>query len=382
MTVRVLALADYYPPSQRGGAGRCLWEIVEQGDQRCSFHVRTRDHDALTGVLHEAVSGDTWDSQGKSLVKYASAAQLSQRAILGDIEQIRPNAIYLNSLFAGPAQRVLWGRWRGLISAPVLLAPEGELSPGALAVKYVKKQLYLTIAEKAGLYRGINWRAATALEAQDIRTRFPGASIVMARSPARSDTPPVPSGRPAKRRGHVKLLYLSRIDRKKNLVHLLEALEDVEGEIDLSIVGTIDDPSYWIECQRIAASLPTHVRVSYAGEAPPADVWRHYAQSHVFVLPTRGENYGYVIAEALSVGVPVLISDATPWRHVERDGAGWVVPLEDGATWREALQRSIDLDQCAYDRMSIAAACAHRAGAELPTLCDALVVMARTATRT
>ena len=37
---------------------------------------------------------------------------------------------------------------------------------------------------------------------------------------------------------------------------------------------------------------------------------------HLFFLPTLGENFGHAIFEALSVGVPVLISDQTPWTDV------------------------------------------------------------------
>jgi glycosyltransferase involved in cell wall biosynthesis len=49
----------------------------------------------------------------------------------------------------------------------------------------------------------------------------------------------------------------------------------------------------------------------------------------VLFLPTLGENFGHVIGEALSVGLPVLISDRTPWKGIQESGAGWVIPIED-----------------------------------------------------
>ncbi|MNY40193.1 hypothetical protein D3C86_1749200 [compost metagenome] len=48
-------------------------------------------------------------------------------------------------------------------------------------------------------------------------------------------------------------------------------------------------------------------------------------------MPTHGENYGHAIAEALSAGTPVLISDATPWRGLQQEGVGWDIPLGEGA---------------------------------------------------
>ena len=44
---------------------------------------------------------------------------------------------------------------------------------------------------------------------------------------------------------------------------------------------------------------------------------KRIARSDVFLLPTGGENFGHAIFEALSCGVPVLISDQTPWRGLE-----------------------------------------------------------------
>ncbi len=48
----------------------------------------------------------------------------------------------------------------------------------------------------------------------------------------------------------------------------------------------------------------------------------------LFFLPTLGENFGHVIYEALSAGLPVLLSDQTPWGQVNAQGAGWCFPLD------------------------------------------------------
>jgi glycosyltransferase involved in cell wall biosynthesis len=57
----------------------------------------------------------------------------------------------------------------------------------------------------------------------------------------------------------------------------------------------------------------------------------------MFFFPTRGENYGHVIAESLSVGTPVLISDQTPWRELSSDGLGWDLPLEAADIFLEKI---------------------------------------------
>ena len=66
------------------------------------------------------------------------------------------------------------------------------------------------------------------------------------------------------------------------------------------------------------------------------------SQYDLFLLPTRGENYGHVIAEALAAGCPVAVSDRTPWGKIEEEGAGWVVPLDDERRWKSVIQEVVD----------------------------------------
>lgn len=44
-------------------------------------------------------------------------------------------------------------------------------------------------------------------------------------------------------------------------------------------------------------------------------------------MPTFNENYGHAIVESFVAGLPVVISDRTPWRNLEKINAGWDIPL-------------------------------------------------------
>jgi glycosyltransferase involved in cell wall biosynthesis len=68
-----------------------------------------------------------------------------------------------------------------------------------------------------------------------------------------------------------------------------------------------------------------------------------FAQHDLFVLPTRGENFGHVIIESLNVGTPVLLSDRTPWQN-DTDGALEVLSLDDPTAWALAIERRCGLD--------------------------------------
>ena len=125
---------------------------------------------------------------------------------------------------------------------------------------------------------------------------------------------------------------------------MLNVLHRVSAPICLSIYGPIDDLDYWRLCQSLLDEMPCHVHVEYMGEVLPENVLFHLSSADLFVLPTRGENFGHVILEALSVGTPVLISDQTPWR---RDGSGGVeeLSLNDINIWRNKIDSWAQLDE-------------------------------------
>src|SRR5690606_40056963 len=62
--------------------------------------------------------------------------------------------------------------------------------------------------------------------------------------------------------------------------------------------------------------------------APP-EVPKMLAEYDLFFFPTLGENFGHVIAESLSVGTPLLLSNTTPWINLEYYGVGKDIDLKN-----------------------------------------------------
>jgi glycosyltransferase involved in cell wall biosynthesis len=59
-------------------------------------------------------------------------------------------------------------------------------------------------------------------------------------------------------------------------------------------------------------------------------------------LPTFGENFGHSIYEALAHGLPVMISDKTPWQNLEEKVAGWVFDLNEKMDFESALEEQLN----------------------------------------
>ena len=353
-------IAEYYLPGYKaGGAIRSVANLVDCLSDQFDFWILTRDRDATDTVAYSDVKINTWNQLGKARVYYASPDFLSRSNILQLIRNVKPNIYYLNSFFSYLTIKVLLSRRLGMLpESPVILAPRGEFSPGALRLKRTKKEIYIGLASRLGLYDDITWQVASAQEESEVYAGW-GREIKSCIAP---DLPHLnmdfripPGTRPAKEVGHVKLAFLSRITRKKNLAWALRMLRSLSGYIEFDIYGPPEDRAYWRECEQCIAELPENIRVKYHGPIPNSEVANTLQGYHFFFFPTLGESFGHAIFDALAAGCPAIISDTTPWQDLSLKGAGWSLSLEGEPLWQRVLQECVEMDGATYRPMSLRA---------------------------
>ncbi len=346
--MRILTLSDYYLPGYlAGGPMRTLANMVAQLGEEFAFRVVTRDRDLTAREPYPGVVPGVWQEVGKAQVLYLPPAGLSLRRLREVIGATAHDVLYLNSFFSRSfTLKPLLLRRLGLIPPrPLVLAPRGEFSPGALRLKRARKRAFLAAARACSLYEGVVWQASRAYEQEEIRRGFGarGPVLVAPDLPAASATAPPLAPRPAKQPGYLRAVFLSRISRKKNLDVALRMLEGVRGAVELSIYGPLEDSGYWADCQALMQRLPENIRVEYRGSIVHERVAEVMREHDLFFLPTLGENFGHVILEALQAGTPVLISDQTPWRALEEEGVGWDLSLDEPEAFRSILQQCVEM---------------------------------------
>ncbi|WP_189081148.1 glycosyltransferase [Mangrovihabitans endophyticus] len=298
--------------------------IIDTLPNDVDLRLITSDRDLGDKHSYPGLSG-RWVDRGNSKIYYLNASSRRQWfAVWKRLRADSPDLLYVNSLFNPRFSLVpILASWLRMIRpSAILIAPRGELSPGALQLKSVKKRAF--IAMWRYLLRGskVFWHASAELEAADIRRQFIGASVVVNQNQSGLPREPL---RPVATSTVAKLVFISRVSPKKNLAAALEALQRVEREVEYDIYGPIEDKEYWRTCQRVIDRLPPNVRVRYCGELEPSEVRATFATYDAFVFPTRGENFGHVIAESLSASCPVVCTDQTPWTDRLAAGGGIVI---------------------------------------------------------
>lgn len=337
----VVCTGYYLPGYKSGGPVKSIENIVENLHSDFHFRILAADRDLGDSAPYAELKKDTWHQVGKAEVKYLAPDQRSLTSIWREVTNSQPDLLYLNSFFGSwfsifPLLGVRIGKIKRM---PILIAPRGEFSIGATSIKAGKKKVYIKAARSLGLLKEVLWHSSSEFEKMDIRrvTSTHPSSIFVA-----SDLmSPVPNALHEGKRDDDKclhVLFLSRITTMKNLDFALDVLRDVKENVVFNIYGPLEDEVYWSLCKKKIVALPDNVCAKYYGGVSPSSVRDIMRNNDLFFLPTRGENFGHVITEALSVGTRVLISDQTPWRELFQSGLGDDFPLSDRTKFIERIE--------------------------------------------
>lgn len=355
---KILVFTNQFPPGFKGGGPICsLVNLIDHCRNNFDFYVITRDRDLHESAPYSWVKIDEWQEAYSCKVIYLSPSRWSFRSFRNYISSTPHEIIYLNSFFSISTIKILVLRKLGMLPKnPLLLTPRGEFLPGALRIsrgKYLKKILFINLSKLIGLYKGVMWQATNESEKQHISQHFKVNPIVATNLPPKLERFKVTGGRTiAKSANEASFIFLSRIVVKKNLDFALQLLQQVKGHVVFDIYGPLEDKKYWKKCDAEIKRLPSNVVAKYCGQVSHEEVPSIFGKHHFFFFPTRSENFGHVILESIAAGCPVIVSDQTPWRGLERQGAGWDIPLADKEGFIRIIQRCIEMDSKEFDTLS------------------------------
>ncbi|MEJ7676453.1 MAG: glycosyltransferase [Segetibacter sp.] len=227
------------------------------------------------------------------------------------------------------------------------------LHPGALSQKPFKKKVYLLFWKLLGIHHACEFHATTDEEKQFIENVF-GKNIkiwVAGNFPKVLDyhTPP------EKYAGSLTLISIALISPMKNHLLVLQGLKNCTYNIEYLIYGPVKEHSYWKECKLLIKEMPSNIKVVYKGEIVPDKIPGALQESHVFILPSKSENFGHALYEAMTAGKPVITSHFTPWHNLKENNAGLNVSIDNLNEIQSAIDFFAGADNDSLQKWSKAA---------------------------
>jgi glycosyltransferase involved in cell wall biosynthesis len=323
-------------------------------DQVATMH--GRGHDAVVATTVDRDVPSEWRQPGhapRSVTLPAVAGPLGRlnAAALDTIRREIEHAdvVHLHGVWEVSSLQVAAVARR--VGRPYVISLRGMLDDWSMAQRGLKKRIYLRLGGRRYLESACRVHCTADAELAQSRKWFPkGRGAVV---PNLIDLAPFASVRdaglaraewPALAEAPFRVLFLSRVQYKKGIEHLIDAvglLKDRGHELTAVIAGSGDD-AYLAEMKARAESKGVADRFLWTGHVGGDLKWSLYSACDVFALPTSQENFGFVFFESLAAGTPVITTDLVDTRdEIARSGGGVVVP-QSATAFAGAIESFLD----------------------------------------
>ena len=219
----------------------------------------------------------------------------------------------------------------------IIVSPIGALEPWSLSQKKLKKKIAWHLYQKKLLNNVDIIHATSEIEAKNIRMKKISTKIEV-----------IGHGLPIDYNFRLKLklnekkiiIFFSRIHNKKGLIELISVWKNLKNKMnwELHIYGPITDQSFFKEMMDDIKKFKLEHCIFYFGSIFDKDKQKKiFNEADGFILPSKSENFGISIGEALSFGLPVLTTFQTPWKIINSFNAGYVFNFS-----KQDIQSNVD----------------------------------------
>ena len=247
---KVLVFNGYYIPAKNyGGPTTSLVNITNYCSDEFDFYIVAANHDLNDSTIFEGIH-DGWNQVGKANVLY-----LDTRSIRNDVDAIKriiidvqPDLVWLVGILT-PSH---WTQAKACREAgvPYIISPRGEVCKNTFHMKYMKKSVAALWVKLCQKYKNAYYHATSEEEFEGLIKYYsvPKERIIL--------VPNIPKKIHAERRiiekneGELRIVFISRIQEKKNLLTAIQAVNKLVGDVVFDIYGPIESEEYWKKCKQ------------------------------------------------------------------------------------------------------------------------------------
>ncbi len=351
---KILIFIDWFlPGTNSGGPIQSYANLIEYFKEEYDFYVVTRNIDYESDEPYEGIVSGSWNRLSEHLeVHYLFHNQLRNTDYRKIINSKNFDLALVNGIYSWyfSILPVFFLKKSGI---PTIISARGMLSPQGLSVKKLKKLLFLFITKITCFYRELTFHATNDDEAVHIR----GWIGKKNRIKIASNLPKkIEAFKQAKlyKSDPVRFVYVGRVSPEKGTLTVIDNLIKINFDrpVILDIYGPIYDKTYWGKCVESINNLPELVSVFYKGSVTNDVLPEVLYKYDFFILLSEGENFGHSIIEAMSAGLPVIISDLTPWKNLEKRSIGWDVDPKNEKEIHRVLKYAVEMNDELYNKFS------------------------------
>ncbi len=323
--MRVLHVSpSFYPTTAYGGTIRSSYGLCRGlSELGCNVRVLTTDTDGIGRNLDVLTDHDV-EVEGlqvrycRKLVRNSVSIELL-RVIREYVEWA--DVVHLTAVYSFPTFPTLW--YCRELRKPLVWSPRGSLQRWQGSTRIAAKFLWEQVCSALILKEKVVLHTTSADEAKQTQERFPGIRTVTIPNGVEVPT----NVRRTDSTGGLRITYLGRLHPIKGIENLLDACKLMEDDSQpwyLKIAGG-GEAKYASTLYAKVEKLGLQRRVEFVGEVSGETKEDLFAGSDVVVVPSHVENFGMVIAEALSREVPVIAGTGAPWQELQTRECGlWV----------------------------------------------------------
>ena len=330
-----LVSSSFYPATFYGGPVSATWDLSKKlAENDVEIYVSTTNANGLNRL--EVETNRYLRKKDNLFVKYYHEELINNFSlsflfgIWSDVK--KSDVVYIQYLFH---YTVLFSLLFSVFqNKKIIICPRGSFSVYTLSNRFTLiKSIWLNLFIKP-FYKKVIWQASSYLEKDDILRKFPKSKVEIINDGVDFDsfqnTEKLSRNEIVKK--HTKIDFeevsniffsMGRLHKIKGFDVLINAFEiylQKDKNAKLIIAGGDDGMGDQLEQQILELKL--NKSVFLIGEVDFEEKKILLSNCDYFVLASEFESFGIVIAEALACGKPCVVSNKTPWKHLEMNNCG------------------------------------------------------------
>jgi len=258
------------------------------------------------------------------IIFYNKKVKFSSKTFFKGNEENKNTIVHIHGLWGLMLQKICRISFNNKL--PYIVTPRGMLEPWSLGQKKIKKFLAMFLYQRRNLDNSKCIHATSEMEAINLRKL--GLKSPIAIIPNGINLDEFPNSYPQKETRKKKILFLSRIHKKKGIENLIFAWSDIIKQLKsnwvIEIIGNGEE-EYINKLNILIQSKNLDSEITIKKPIFGKEKILKFREASLFVLPTYSENFGIVIAEALASYTPVITTEGAPWEELEVNNCGkWI----------------------------------------------------------